>query len=245
MDAFTISVAGLIAHVQPMFVSTIEYCRTYLTDQKPDCFIQVSDEDLAFQQARAEREAIEEGIRIRKYTGPYLERATILYKVTGELLQRDTLLFHGSTVAVDGEAYLFTAPCGTGKSTHTRLWCQKFGDRALMINDDKPFLQVTEDAVFACGSPWSGKHGLDSNVRLPLRGICILCRGSENRIRKVDPDMFLPFLRKQCICDVSDTGPQLAFSLLSKILDRIPVWELTCTKDVEAASVSYSAMSEG
>jgi hypothetical protein len=62
-----------------------------------------------------------------------------------------------------------------------------------MINDDKPFLQLRRDRVHVCGSPWNGKHGLDSNVSLPLNGICILSRGQENRIRKVDFEAYLPF----------------------------------------------------
>ena len=33
----------------------------------------------------------------------------------------DTFLFHGSAIAVDGAAYIFTAKSGTGKSTHARL----------------------------------------------------------------------------------------------------------------------------
>ena len=59
-----------------------------------------------------------------------VDGTVIQEKIAGQLLERDTLLLHGSTVAVDGQAYLFTAPCHTGKSTHTRLWRKLFGDRA-------------------------------------------------------------------------------------------------------------------
>jgi hypothetical protein len=59
-----------------------------------------------------------------------VDGTVIQEKIAGQLLERDTLLLHGSTVAVDGQAYLFTAPCHTGKSTHTRLWRELFGDRA-------------------------------------------------------------------------------------------------------------------
>jgi serine kinase of HPr protein (carbohydrate metabolism regulator) len=56
----------------------------------------------------------------------------------------DTFLFHGSAIAVDGVGYLFTAKSGTGKSTHARLWRELLGARAVMVNDDKPLLRVTE-----------------------------------------------------------------------------------------------------
>ena len=54
-------VAGLATYVQPMFSSTREYCRSYLTDRKPEFFIEVTEEDLIRQQAALDREADEEG----------------------------------------------------------------------------------------------------------------------------------------------------------------------------------------
>ena len=148
-------VAGLATCVQPMFFSTREYCRPYLTERKPEFFVEVTGEDLVRQQAMLDQEADQEGLRRRKFTDPFLERTVIQEKIAEKLLEQDTLLLHGSTVAVDGQAYLFTAPCGTGKSTHTRLWRELFGDRAVMVNDDKVFLQLRRMEVLACGSPWT------------------------------------------------------------------------------------------
>ena len=184
MEAFVLEVAGLATQVQPMFFSTKEYCRPYLTQREPEFFVEVTTEDLIRQQEALDREADEEGLRRRKFTDPFLERTVIQEKIAEKLLERDTLLLHGSTVAVDGQAYLFTAPCGTGKSTHTRLWRELFGDRAVMVNDDKVFLQLRQDGVWAYGSPWMGKHGIGTNISAPLKGICFLRRGTENRIQK-------------------------------------------------------------
>ena len=137
-------VAGLAAFVQPMFFSTREYCRPYLTQREPELFVEVTAEDLIRQQEALDQEADEEGLRRRKFTDPFLERTVIQEKIAGQLLERDTLLLHGSTVAVDGQAYLFTAPCGTGKSTHTRLWRELFGDRA--VNNEELFGLLEEEA---------------------------------------------------------------------------------------------------
>ena len=49
----------------------------------------------------------------------YMQSGTQFY---GRLLRFDGLLLHASAVEVDGKAYLFSGPCGTGKSTHTKLW---------------------------------------------------------------------------------------------------------------------------
>ena len=187
MEAFVLEVAGLATCVQPMFSSTREYCRPYLTQRQPECFIEVTREDLIRQQVALDQEADREGLRRRKFTDPFLERTVIQERIAEKLLEKDTLLLHGSTVAVDGQAYLFTAPCGTGKSTHTRLWREVFGQRAIMVNDDMPFLQIRQEGVLAYGSPWNGKHGLSTNICARLQGICFLQRGTENKIYAVTP----------------------------------------------------------
>lgn len=242
MDGFTIEIAGLAARVQPLFVSTRDYCRGYLTEREPELHIAVTEEDLDCEQARFEQEAVEEGLRIRKFTGPFLERATIQRRVAEALVERNTVLLHGSTVALDGDAYLFTAPCGTGKSTHTRLWREAFGSRAVMVNDDKTFLHLTPAGVLAYGSPWSGKHGLDSNVCFPLRGICFLSRGTENRIRQAEPEAWVGELLHQTLIPEKPPGREKARALVDALARAVPLWEMACTKDPSAAQISHRAM---
>ena len=244
MDAFTIQVAGLVTRVQPLFASTRDYCRSYLTDLEPEFFIEVTENDLIYQQELADKEALDEGLRFRKFTDPFLERATIQREIAHELLNRNTVLLHGSTIGLDGAAYLFTAPCGTGKSTHTRFWRELFGLRAVMVNDDKPFLQITPSGVFAHGSPWSGKHGLDTNICLPLKGICFLRRGAENEIRKARAEDHICELLHQCLIPEDAFGRATAISLVNTLSRMVPLWEMECTKDPLAALVSYQAMSD-
>lgn len=243
MESFRIQIAGLVTQVQPLYETTAVYCRNYLTDKMPAFEISITEEDLAFEQRMLDIEAREEGMKLRRFTGPFLERTAIQRKIAEELLKHGTLLMHGSTVGLDGAAYLFTATCSTGKSTHTRLWRQVFGDRAVMINDDKPFLTIGSDGVVACGSPWSGKHGLDHNIGLPLKGICILRRGAVNRIRRITPEEAKDMVYHQCQ-GTADAGLQERICTLADLMmQKIPLWEMECTKEPEAALVSYSAMS--
>jgi hypothetical protein len=243
MEAFTMEIAGLVVQVQPLFQSTREYCKDYLSDKEAELFVTVTGEDLPFQQELLEQEAVEEGIKLRKFTEPFLERATIQRRVADELLKRNTLMMHGSTVAVDGKAYLFTAPCKTGKSTHTRLWREAFGARAVMVNDDMPFLQITSGGVLAYGSPWSGKHGLATNICVPLQGICFLNRGKENVIHRIEAERGIPALRRQMHMPTDEKILQNARSLVDKLAENVPLWEMYCNKEPEAARVSYAAMS--
>jgi len=243
MAEFAIEIAGYRFGICSLFESTKEYCRRYWTEASPHMQITVQPSDLVFEQQMLEREAVEEGIRIRKFQDPFLERTAIQRAVAEYLFDRDILMLHGSTVAVDGRGYLFTAKCGTGKSTHTRLWCQAFQNRAKMVNDDKPFLQVSEEEIRVCGSPWSGKHGLDTNVTVPLAGICILERGLANWIEPCKPSAALPMLLHQSYRPLDKTKAAAWEALVGKLAERIPLWKMQCNKDVSAAHTAYEAMS--
>ena len=243
MAEFHIQIAGQVVSVHSLFESTRDYCRHYLSGEPADFSVTVTREDMVFEQAALRQEAIDEGMRIRVFPDPFLERAVIQRKVAEHLFDKDTLLFHGSAVAVDGEGYLFTAKCGTGKSTHTRLWREVFGDRAVMVNDDKPFLRITDSGVLVCGAPWSGKHGLDTNITVPLKGICILERGAENRIRRMELSGALPMLQKQS-CPPPDSEKHPRFqALVTSLGTKTALWHMACNKDPQAALVSYEAMS--
>lgn len=238
MADFRMQIAGYVAQIHSMFESTPAFFSRYLTDKPADFAFTVTQADVDYERQMHLQEALEEGFRIRNFPDTFLERASIQRKFADHLFENDILLLHGSTVAVDSSAYLFTAKSGTGKSTHTRLWRQLLGERAVMVNDDKPFLKFTDDGVLACGSPWSGKHGLDTNICVPLKGICILERGAENRIHPIAAEEAMPMLLHQSHCP---EGADLS-RLLEMLTRQVPLWHMQCTKDICAAEVAYNAM---
>ena len=111
-----------------------------------------------------------------------------------------------------------------------------------MVNDDRAFLQITASGVFAYGSPWSGKHGLDTNICLPLKGICFLRRGQENVIRQVKTEDCLGELLHQSLIPEDSHGQTQGLALENTLSQKVPLWEMACTKDPAAALVSYQAM---
>ena len=235
-------IAGHTAQITSLFESTPQYFRAYLSDDAPEFSVTVTREDIAFEQADLLEEAHRDGFKPRVFTDPFLERQAIQRAFAEFLLAFDTLLVHGSAVAADGEGFLFTAHSGTGKSTHTRLWRQILGERAVIVNDDKPFLQLTGQEVILHGSPWSGKHGLDCNLSVPLKGICILQRGQENKIERITAPEALPMLLKQSYSPL-DAKKEAAFSgLAEKLSQCVPLWKMACTKAPEAARMAWEAM---
>lgn len=242
MAQFRLKIAGHTAAVTSLFESTPQYLHRYLTQEDAAFSVTVTERDLAFEQADLLDEALRDGFKPRIFTDPFLERAAIQRAFGEYLFRRDILLLHGSAIALDGKGYLFVAHSGTGKSTHTRLWRQVFGSRAIMVNDDKPFISLETDGIFLHGSPWSGKHGLDANISVPLAGICLLNRGAENRIEAIGPEAALPMLRKQAF-QPAEAALLPRFDALTEALARqIPLWTLSCTRDPEAAQIAAAAM---
>lgn len=242
MTEFTIRIAGRVAAVSALYASTRSFCEEYLCDAAPDFAVSVSPEDICFEREKSAREDALEGIPVRRVSDAYLETIAVQRKIAEALFAHDTLLFHGSVVAVDGAAYLFTAKSGTGKSTHTRLWRELLGDRAVMINDDKPFLHVGGGGVTAYGSPWNGKHGLGCNASAPLRAICILQRGAENRISRIAPQEAVNMLIQQSNRPLNKRLMLPYMQLLDRLAKQVVFYNLECNMELQAAEVAYRAM---
>ena len=243
MDQFTMKIAGQVVYVDAQNPSTREYCKEYLCEGEPDFAVEITPEDIDLEHKIAEQERIVEGLPPHGFRNSQLESTALQRKLAEKLFEYDTLVFHGSVVAVDGEGYLFTAKSGTGKSTHTRLWREMLGDRAVMVNDDKPFLRVLSDRIEVCGSPWNGKHGLGNNVEVPLKAICILERGEQNEIHEISAKEAVVMLLQQ---SNRPKQPQLMLKymeLLEGIAGKTAFYRLRCNMDPEAAQVSYRAMS--
>ena len=159
------------------------------------------------------------------------------------LMDFDGLMLHSSAVVVDGRAYVFTAACGTGKSTHTGLWLKHFGDRAFILNDDKPALRLEDGVWYAYGTPWSGKHDISQNVRVPLAGIAVLERGEKNEIEPFAGIPAIQFILRQVNRPSAAAYRIKLMNLMDKLITGVPVWKLRCNMDPQAVKVSYEAMS--
>ncbi len=241
MIKFYVCMAELVISVSAMYEGTRQFCKEYLLEDDPDTMdieVTVTTEDIL-----REREIIKKSGG-ENCSDRYLEKIVVLKLIARQLSKFQTVFFHGSAIAVDGEVYLFTAPSGTGKSTHTRMWKKHFGERAVMVNDDKPFLQMKNDGrVIVYGTPWDGKHRLSSNIGLPLKGICILSQAEENQISQVSPEDGFGRIYLQTYHvkrDVSNMKETLG--VIEGML-RFPLWHLECNVSEEAAKLSYETMS--
>ncbi len=158
------------------------------------------------------------------------------------LLRYNGLMLHASAVALEGRAYLFSGPCGRGKSTHTRLWQSVFGECAQVFNDDKPALRRLDGRWYAYGTPWCGKDGINLNQKWPLGGICFLEQAQENRIRRLSAAEALPLILAQTTYRLPPQYMELLLASLDKLLREIPVFLLENRPDETAARLSFETM---
>lgn len=242
---FKIKLAGVCIAVKANYKSTKEFCRSYITSEPEAFTVMIEKQDIDAERERSEREKQSRQQRQRRFedtSAAYLETLALYRKIADRMISYNTLLFHGSVVAVNHQAYLFTAKSGTGKSTHTRLWRKYFGDKAIMINDDKPLLKVMEDCVVACGTPWAGKEHLHQNIWMPLKAICILERDETNHIESVlKKDAWKMILQQSYRSDRPEVLSE-TIRLVEQIMDKTDLYRLGCNMSLDAVQVAYQGM---
>lgn len=170
----------------------------------------------------------------------YMGSGMDFYKKLSEF---DGFMLHASAVAADGRAYLFSADPGTGKSTHTRLWLNLFGSRAYIINDDKPAVRLENGVWYAYGTPWSGKYDISADRGVPIAGIAMIERAENNEIYPFSGAEAIRQILAQVNRSRSREHSVRLLYLLDKLMTTVPIWKLKCNMDIEAAVLSYEAMS--
>lgn len=150
-------------------------------------------------------------------------------------------VLHSSSIAYNGQGIAFSAPSGTGKSTHTGLWKKVFGDAVEIINDDKPAIYFEDGQAMLCGTPWSGKTALNRNRSVPLRAIVFLERGKENSIRRLDTVESMFHLTTQIVRPYYDEA--LGVKILDfteRVLANVPIYCLTCNISRQAVETVFN-----
>ena len=242
MREFRISLAGQCVGIHSIYDEVYHLCRDYLSDETEVSFrIETRPEDISFEQEKSLREAALEGRPAVLYPESYLETLAVYRKIALGMLKYDTWLMHGSAVAVENEAFLFTAASGTGKTTHTRLWLEQIPG-AYIVNGDKPLLRMRDGIFEACGTPWSGKENMNRNAMVPLRAICFLNRGAENRVEKIPFREAAPLLLQQSYRTADSLIMQRTMQLVKELGEHVRFYRLFCNMEPEAALVSWNGM---
>lgn len=226
------NIAGIIVDMNVRFPRLRRQSEPYIYsgDKKTDVYIKLSE--AFYDEKRREN--------------PHLDYEMIEYIWMGSefynaLIHFNGMLLHSSCVVYKNEAYLFSAPCGTGKSTHTQIWLKRFKD-AYILNDDKPAIRITDKGIYAFGTPFSGKTNLNVNAGVPIKGICILSRGIKNHIEPISPDEALFNILNQTVRPPQEDAMNKMLDTLDAVMKNIPVYSLHCNMELDAADTAYNGM---
>lgn len=246
MYSFTFDIADASICAQVNYPETVALCKAYFTDKAPPKHtVTITQSDIDNERAIMRQEDEKAQTEIRFFPKYALEQSALLRAVSNELVGENVVLIHGSAISVNGKGYLFVAPSGTGKSTHTRLWRELLGADAIMINDDKPFLRMQGKDVWIYGSPWQGKHNIGNPIKAPLCGICAISQSEKNQIQRVSPFGAVPLVLKQCHIPKNAAAVERVLGFVDSLLEKVPVYALQCDISREAAQLSYNTMLQG
>lgn len=228
--------------IESLYDKVHRRCAPYAVEGTPDLIVRTTQADIDRERSFSIREDKLEGRAPQTWSDEYLEELAVYRQIAERMPACDTFLFHGSAVAADGRGYLFTARSGVGKSTHARLWQAMLGDRFTYVNDDKPLVRITPEAVLVYGTPYDGKHHRSANVAVPLEAVCLLQRGESNAIRRIGAREAFPRLLQQVYCPQDREAMGRTVSLLQTLTERVGLFELSCNMDMEAARVAFAGM---
>lgn len=238
----TYSLAGYTVEINSIYDEVHRLCADYRALGEAEYCIRIKESDIVYEREKSAREDMLNEEAVRGYAEPYLETLAVYRKLAELLVSDDILLMHGAVAAVDGEAYMFTAKSGTGKTTHIRLWLREFGNRASVVNGDKPLLHIGDENVTVYGTPWDGKEHLSSNTSCRLKGLCILTRSEINSIERISKNEALPMLCQQSYRSADPMVLAKTLALVNRLGNLVPLYRLGCNTDQEAAVTAYNGM---
>jgi hypothetical protein len=152
-------------------------------------------------------------------------------------------VLHGSSISFNNQGIIFSANSGTGKSTHTSLWKEHFGDKVTIVNDDKPVIRFYGKVPFMFGTPWSGKSNLNSNVQVPLRAIVFIRQSEKNSIERLSIRNSIFKLTSQISRPYYDEKIGMkTIESVEKLVQAVSIYSLHCNISHEAVDVVYNKL---
>ncbi len=214
---FKIKIAGKIVEIKSLHTQVYELCSDYICDfdKTADICIKSSKKAIEYERECSHEEDVNEG---------YLETLSIYRSIAESMPAYSTVLMHGAVIACNGAAYMLSAKSGTGKTTRVDQFLKQI-DGSFVVNGDKPLIKLTEEGIFACGTPWCGKENKNTNTIVPLRSIVILKRSDKSYIQEISyKEAFLSILA-QMYKPRSQELMALSLTLLKKLENNVKFYK--------------------
>lgn len=230
-------IAQMNIAVEPRFEQTKAVLADYAVDDTDhELFVEITDEMIAHEQE------LNVSIHGEKMSDAACESVAVLRVLCDHIIRRGGFFLHCSCLRYRGKAIVFTAPSGTGKSTHAALWKKHFGDEVEMINDDKPLVREEKDGFVIYGTPWRGKHGIGANISAPIAAVFFLAQAPENAAEPVDSFTALSLLMQQTVIPRSKEDASVLLDMLGRLIEQVPMYRLYCSISDEAVTAALDAI---
>ena len=233
-DRFFIEISGLCVRMNAKYPFARHHCQDYITQEPGGVIIEAyaDDEEIAREQTASEIQ----------HSAAYCESICLYRDIAEQLPLLDRFVFHGAAVSIGGKGFIFTAPSGTGKTTHIDLLLKNYPDDVDIVNGDKPVIRLTDDGAFVCSTPWAGKEGMNKNVSCSLAGIVILKRGRENFIKKISPSDHFAAIMAQTYFPKNAAARVATLELVDKLSRAVDFYLLECNVSDDAAKTSFEKL---
>ncbi|MBR1534928.1 MAG: hypothetical protein IJ639_11210 [Ruminococcus sp.] len=230
-------IAGMNIAVEPRYEYTKKYLADYAVDDTDyELLINITDEMIDYEQS------LNVKIHGEKLGDAGCESIAVLRVLCDYIIRRGGFFLHCSCLKYRGKAIIFTAPSGTGKSTHAALWKQHFGESVEIINDDKPLVREDADGFTIYGTPWRGKHGRGTNTSAPIGAVFFLAQAPENSVEPVDSITALSLLMQQTVIPRGREDTAALVDMLGRLIESVPMHRLFCNISDEAVTTALSAL---
>ena len=239
---FKIRLAGKNIEIECTSGRGFAACRNYLADfDVPDFTVKATRSRMLEEYTAFHGNSRCEELLDGKEEIGAMESSVICQEIAARMLDYNVLLMHGAVVAKDNKAYMFTAPSGVGKTTRASLWLKEYPD-SIVVNGDKPFIMITDENVLACGTPWCGKEGWNTNTIVPLHAIFFLERAVEsedNLVKEISFCEALPMLLQQAYYPVGLDSVQRIIKLIEKLKEKVKFYRFRSTPTEDSVRLAY------
>lgn len=161
----------------------------------------------------------------------YLESLCVFKEISQKIIPYQGFALHAAVVAVNNEAYAFSADSGVGKSTLANFFEKNFGGQAIIINGDKPLVREVNGDFMVYGTPWCGKEGKNLNISVSLVRIVFLERGDCNKVTRITSSEAAQRIFRQVMLPKDWNTLSKLLNLLDQFLLKTPSYIFQCNKD--------------
>lgn len=157
----------------------------------------------------------------------------LYFALERQIIHFGRIFLHASAVIYQGQAYLFTAPSGTGKSTQADLWRRYCG--AEILNGDKVVLRDAGENLIAYGGPVAGSSHIYVDKSAPVATVIQLEKGTRNCITELTSrEAFLLLYKEAVKSDWDETFNQKILKIIEQMPAKTKYIHFTCLPDCTA-----------